>query len=148
MVRCILCGKELKTERGLSVHLARTHDVHGIHGRISLKIVKEFFPLLEKKRWTKAKKLLKHVKQDTDDSDEWISGYIHALTGMIVALKWSTSTPQPFIVGIGDFSDKKLKESKTMFDDLSVTLKDKDEFDTAYFQAWKDFTQYVLQTRD
>ena len=147
MVRCILCGKEMETERGLSVHLARTHDVRGPHGRISLKLTEEFFPLLEKKRWTKAKKLLKRIKQNTDE-DKWIRGYIHALTGMIAALTGSNSTPQPYIVGIDDFSNKKLKQTKSMFDDLSIKLENKNEFDMAYFQAWKDFTQYLLQTRD
>jgi len=106
MVRCLLCDKEFKTERGLSVHLARTHDVHGSHGRLSLKTIQKFFPLLEKKRWAKAEKILKLTTKNAGD-DEWKKGYIHALSGMIIALKVSYSPPQPYIVSLKEFSKNK-----------------------------------------
>ena len=64
MVGCLLCDKDFKTEKGLSVHLARSHDVHGSHGRLSLKTIQEFFPLLEKNRWAKVEKFLKSTKEN------------------------------------------------------------------------------------
>jgi hypothetical protein len=147
MVRCLLCDKKFKTKRGLVVHLARTHDVHGPHGRLSLKTVQKFFPLLKKRRWAKAEKFLKlSVKQV--EEDEWVKGYIHALSGMITALKGSSSPPQPYIFKLKDFNSNKLKEVKEMFTEFSNTLDNKNEFDAAYFQAWEDFTQYSLSHQE
>lgn len=146
MIRCVLCDKTFKTDRGLAVHLARTHDVQGVHGRISLKAITEFFPLLEKKRWTKAEKILKKVTKTTD-VDEWIKGYLHALNGMIIALKSSHSTPRPYIVDLDELNTEKLQEVKDGFSQLSDDLRNKKEFDAAYFQAWENFTHYLLQTQ-
>jgi hypothetical protein len=147
MFRCLLCDKKFKTERGLTVHLARTHDIHGPHGRLSLKTIQEFFPLLKKRQWTKAENLLKKTVKKVGE-DEWVKGYIHALNGMIAALKVSYSPPQPYIVKLKEFSSQKLKEVKDMFTGLSDTLDDKNEFDAAYFQAWEDFTQYALRAQE
>jgi septation ring formation regulator EzrA len=147
MVRCLLCDKKFKTKKGLSVHLARTHDVHGSHGRLSLKTIQKFFPLLKKKRWAKAEKFLKRTMENAED-DEWIKGYIHALSGMIVSLKASYSPPEPYIVSLKEFSNKKLQEIKDVFSDISSNLDSKNAFDAAYFQAWEDFTHYVLHTDD
>jgi hypothetical protein len=58
MVRYVLCNRQLKTEWGLSVHLARIHNILGIHGRLSLEIMTNFFPLLEKHLWAKAESFL------------------------------------------------------------------------------------------
>lgn len=143
MVRCQLCNKEFKTERGLSVHLTRTHNIQGPHGRLSLNTSKNFFPLLEKNRWSKAEKHLK-IKEENSDDDEWIRGYLHALRGMITALRVSYSPPQPYIVNLKEFSNKKLQEVKESFSELSDKLNRKKPFDAAYFQAWEDFTQYIL----
>lgn len=147
MVRCLLCDKKFKTERGLSVHLARTHDIHGSHGRLSLKTVQKFFPLLEKRRWVKAEKFLELTVKKIGE-DEWVEGYIHALNGMITALKASYSPPQPYIVKLKEFGSKRLQEVKDVFTELSDTLDGKNTFDAAYFQAWEDFTQYALRAKD
>lgn len=144
MVCCLLCDKELKTNRGLSVHLSRKHNVHGPHGRLALSVIGEFFPLLEKNRWAKAKRLLTRLKQNAED-DEWIKGYTHALNGMIEALNTSYSAPRPYILGLEEFSTKKLQEVKYGFRKLSAVLESKKEFDAAYFQAWQDFTNYVIK---
>jgi hypothetical protein len=147
MVRCLLCEKKFKTKRGLSLHLARTHNIHGAHGRFSLKTIQKFFPLLKKRQWAKAEKFLKsNIKRF--EEDDWIKGYTHALNGMITALKVTYSPPQPFIVKLKEFSTKKLQEVKEMFTELSNALDNKNTFDSAYFQAWEDFTQYVLRTQD
>lgn len=147
MVRCLLCDKKFKTERGLSVHLARTHDIHGPHGRLSLKVIQKFFPLLKKRRWAKAENFLKRTVKKIEE-DEWVKGYIHALNGMITALKVTYSPPQPYIVKLEEFDNKKLQEVKDMFTELSNTLNSKNAFDAAYFQAWEDFTHYGLNTQD
>jgi hypothetical protein len=147
MIRCLLCDKKFKTERGLFVHLARTHDIHGPHGRLSLKTIKEFFPLLKRRRWAKAEKFLGLTVKKIGE-DEWIKGYIHALSGMITALKTSYSPPKPYIVKIENFGNKKLQEVKDTFTELSNTLDSKNAFDAAYFQAWEDFTHYALRKQD
>lgn len=142
MVRCLLCDKELKTKRGLYVHLNRIHKICGPHSRLSLKTAEEFFPLLEKNRWKKAKIILKKIKQN--QADEWTQGYLHALNGMISSLKMSDASPEPYIVKINQFEDKKLQEVKTGFNGFS-DLFGKKEFDAAYFKAWEDFTNYVIR---
>jgi len=147
MFRCLLCDKKFRTRRGLSVHLSRTHAVHGVHGRLSLKTVQEFFPLLKKRRWAKAQKFLDLTVKKLGD-DEWINGYVHALSGMIAALKMSNSPPQPYIVKLEDFGYKKLKEVKEMFTGLSDTMDSKNTFDAAFFKAWEDFAQYALKKQD
>jgi hypothetical protein len=143
----MLCSQKFKTKRGLSVHLARTHNIHGPHGRFSLKIFQEFFPLLEKKRWTKAEKMLDLALKNAED-DEWLKGYIHALSGMIISLRTSYSAHEPYIVSLKEFGSKKLQETKNDFQDLSKILTSKNIFDAAYFQAWKDFTQYTIRKQN
>lgn len=147
MLRCLLCDKKFKTERGLAVHLSRTHAVHGSHGRLSLKTTQEFFPLLLKRRWSKAEKFLELTVKKLG-IDEWINGYVHALSGMIAAMKMSNSPPQPYIVKLEDFSNKKLIEVKNMFTDISNTMNSKNAFDAGYFRAWEDITHYALKTQD
>jgi hypothetical protein len=106
-----------------------------------------FFPLLEKNRWAKAEKLLTKVTK-TIEIDEWTRGYLHALSGMIIALRISHSTPQPYIVDLNDKNTKKLEEAKNSFNKLSKKLTNKKQFDAAYFHAWQDFTQYLLKTQN
>lgn len=145
MVRCVLCGKELKTERGYSVHLSRSHKISGHHGRFSLAFIYEFFSLLEKKRWKKAETYLENLKMD--NVDDWISGYIHALNGMVTGLSMSHSVPRPYILYLKDFNDKKIKSLKNGFASFSKKLASKNDFDAGYFRAWKDFTEYVIRLR-
>lgn len=146
MVQCVLCGKELKTKRGYHVHLSRTHKVSDSHGRFSLTTVTELFPLLEKKRWKKAETQLNRV--DKNQIDDWIRGYIHAIRGMIASLRTPHSVPKPYIIHLKEFSNQKLKELETGFGSFSKKLIPRNEFDTGYFQAWKDFTGYVIRLRD
>jgi len=97
-----------------------------------LKTIQEFFPLLKKRRWAKAEKNLKLTVKKIGE-DEWIKGYIHALNGMITALKVSYSPPQPYFVKLEELDNKKLQEVKDMFNELSNTLDGKSAFDAAYF---------------
>jgi hypothetical protein len=147
MVHCLLCEKKFKTKRGLSMHLAKTHDIHGPHGRFSLKAIQKFFPLLKKRQWAKAENFLE-VSVRKVEEDNWVKGYIHALNGMITALKVTYSPPQPYVVKLEEFSSKKLQEIKEMFSELSKTLNNKNTFDSAYFQAWEDFTQYAIHAQN
>lgn len=129
------------------MHLSRTHNIQGSHGRLSLKAIQEFFPLLKRRRWAKAEKFLELTVKKLGE-DEWINGYVHALSGMISALKMSNSPPQPYIVKLEDFGNNRLQKVKDIFTEISNTLDSKNTFDAAYFQAWEDFTQYVLRTQD
>ncbi|MGD9130438.1 MAG: hypothetical protein PVH73_02555 [Candidatus Bathyarchaeota archaeon] len=112
-----------------------------------MKTIQKFFPLLKKRQWAKAEKNLKLTVKKIEE-DEWVKGYIHALNGMVAALKVSYSSPQPYIVKLKEYSSKKLQEVKDMFTELSDTLDNKNTFDAAYFQAWEDFTHYVLRAQN
>jgi hypothetical protein len=107
-------------------------------------MVQEFFPLLMRRQWAKAERFLELTVKKLGE-DEWINGYVHALGGMIVALKMSNSPPQPYIVKLKDFGDEKLKKVKDMFTDLSKNMDSKNDFDEGFFTAWKDFTQYTIK---
>jgi len=91
------------------VHLARTHDIHGARGRLSIKAVYRFFPLLEERRWSDAQKFLNKVE---GAEDEWIEGYVQALNGMLIALKESHSSAQPYIQQIKRYSGQELRNLK------------------------------------
>jgi hypothetical protein len=144
MIRCQLCGRKFKNKRGLYIHFARTHDVRGPHDRLSLKVVKEFFPLLKKRHWAKAERFLNLIVEKAG-KDEWVNGYVHALNGMITALRIPYSPPHPYIVKLDEFDTKHLQEAKTRLNKLRDTLNNKSTFDAAYFQAWEDFIHYMLQ---
>ncbi len=77
--------------------------------------------------------------------DEWINGYVHALNGMITALRVPYSTPRPYIVKLEEFDNENLQEAKPMFNELDNTLANKSAFDVAYFQAWGDFINHSFQ---
>lgn len=138
MRTCGICGRRFKNERGLMVHLARTHDIHGIRGRLSIKAVHEFFPLLDGRRWTDAQRFLNKVK---GVEDEWIQGYSHALEGMLLALKEPHSSLQPYILEAKEYSSQELQELKKDFVTLSYKPLNT-EFDEGYFQAWLDFISH------
>jgi len=117
------------------VHLARTHDIHGARGRLSLKAVYHFFPSLEERRWSYAQKFLNKVE---GAEDEWIEGYVQALNGMLIALKESHSSPEPYILQMKRYSGQKLQNLKEDF----ATLSNKPvntTFDKGYIQAWIDY---------
>jgi hypothetical protein len=146
MISCLLCEKKFKTKRGLSSHLTRIHDVYGYKQRFSLYIKGVFFPLIEKRKWKKAEKLLQELYLK-EKNTEWMMGYIHALEGMISALKGEGSTQEPYIFNLKKSSYKKLQEVKRNFNEFSKTLSHKKNFDAAYFQAWNDFTNFVINSK-
>ena len=138
MRNCGLCGRRFKNERGLMVHLARTHDIHGARGRLSIKAVHRFFPLLAERRWTDAQRFLSKVEGAEDD---WIEGYAQALSGMLLALKESQSSPQPHILQVKGYSSQELQKLKEGFAPLSNKPLNA-EFDKGYFQAWLDYISH------
>jgi len=135
MRACGLCGRRFKNERGLMVHLARIHDIHGSRGRLSIKAGHRFFPLLAERKWADAQRFLNKVE---DAEDEWIEGYVQALNGMLIALKESHSSPQPYILQMERNSGEELQNLKEGF----ATLSNKPlntTFDKGYIQAWLDY---------
>ena len=138
MRTCGLCGRRFKNERGLRVHLARTHDVHGARGRLSIKAVHRFFPLLANRRWTNAQRFLNKERVE----DDWIEGYVQALGGMLIALKESQSSPQPYILQLKGYSSQELQNLKEGFTTLSNKPLNT-EFDEGYFRAWLDYSSHL-----
>jgi len=142
MVLCQLCGKVFKNKRGLAIHLTRVHNIRGPRGRLSLKSVYTFFPLLDKKKWTKAIGFLNQATEEGPE-DVWRRGYIHALRGMVVAMRHKHSSPQPYIVSLKSYNKKQLQEILKLFIEESekpiIT-----EFDFGYTQAWIDHIHYML----
>jgi hypothetical protein len=145
MISCLLCEKKFKTQRGLFSHLIRIHDVRYQKQRFSLYIIGDFFPLIEKRSWTKAETLLQQIKQERNNN-EWIIGYIHALEGMISALK-EEGSHKPYIFSLKKSSYKNLQEVKRNFSEFNKILAPKKDFDAAYFQAWNDFTYYIMNSK-
>jgi len=135
---CGLCGRRFKNERGLMVHLARTHNIHGPRGRLSIKTVQRFFPLLAERKWTHAQRFLKKVE---GAADEWIEGYAQALGGMLLALKESQSSPQPYILQLEGYSGQELPKLKEGFATLSARPLNT-QFDQGYIQAWLDYVSH------
>jgi hypothetical protein len=142
-ISCQLCDRKFKSKPGLYVHLARTHNFRGSRGRLSMKAIYNLFPLIRKRRWTRAEKLLRVVVK-TNSEDEWIKGYVHALRGMITSLRVPYSPHQPYIIKLKKLDKNKLMEAKKSFNELVNKLKRKSIFDSGYFQAWHDFAYYKL----
>jgi hypothetical protein len=146
MFGCLLCEKKFKTKRGLSSHLTRFHNVRDQKQKFSLYIIGDFFPLIENRSWTKAENMLQQIGQKRNDN-EWMMGYLHALTGMISALKLGDCSNEPYIFTLKRNDYKKLQQIKKMFSEFSKELVHKKDFDAAYFQAWNDFTYYLINSK-
>jgi hypothetical protein len=140
MIVCQLCGRECKNDLGLSVHLSRVHHIRGIRERLSLKTIHNFYPLLKKRRWTTAYGFLKLVTEKRLE-DEWIEGYVHALKGMIEALK-TNHPPQPYIFELTGYGGDQLQEAEREFINQSLPIST--VFDQGYFQAWIDYIYHLL----
>jgi hypothetical protein len=145
MINCLLCEKKFETQKGLSSHLARVHDIRDQKRKFSLYIIADFFPLIEKRSWTKTETLLQQIKQEKNNN-EWMRGYILALEGMVSALK-EEGTHTPYIFSLKDSSYTKLQEEKRNFSEFNKTLALKNDFDAAYFQAWTDYTYYLMNSK-
>lgn len=145
MISCLLCEKKYTTQRGLLSHLTRVHDVRDQKQRFSLYVMGGFFPLIENRSWTKAETLLEQIKKERSNT-EWMLGYLLALQGMISALK-EEGSHEPYILQLKEFSYKKLQEIKQNFNDFNKKLSTKNDFDAAYFQAWNDFTYFLMNSK-
>jgi len=146
MNNCLLCEKKFKTKRGLSSHLSRIHDVCDQKQKFSLYIIGDFFPLIEKKSWTKAESLLQQIFEKRNNN-EWMNGYIHALKGMISAIKGGCTSNEPYIFCLKKSNYKKLQEVKKIFSDFGKISVHNRDFDAAYFQAWTDYTYYLINSK-
>ena len=146
MISCLLCEKKFKTIRGLTSHLTRIHNVSDNKQKFSLYIIGDFFPLIEKNSWAKAENLLQEINKEKKNN-EWMNGYIHALEGMIYALKGGQSSQEPYIFNLRKIDYKKLQEVKKMFNDLIKKSAYTRDFDAAYFQAWNDYTYYLINSK-
>ena len=103
-----------------------------------MKAVHRFFPLLEERKWTYAQRFLNKVK---GAEDEWIEGYAQALNGMLIALKESHSSPQPYILQVKGYSSQELQNLKNGFAALSNKPLET-TFDKGYIQAWRDYLSH------
>jgi len=122
------------------VHLARIHNIHGARGRLSIKAFHRFFPLLEERRWADAQRFLNKVE---GTEDEWIEGYVQALNGMLIALKESHSSHQPYILQMKRYNGQELQNLKEGFAALSNKPVNT-TFDKGYIQAWIDYVSRQL----
>lgn len=145
MISCLLCEKKYATQRGLLSHLTRVHDVRDQKQRFSLYVMGGFFPLIENRSWTKAETLLEQIRKERSNT-EWMLGYLLALQGMISALK-EDGSHEPYILQLKEFSYKKLQEIKQNFNAFNKKLATKNDFDAAYFQAWNDFTYFLMNSK-
>ena len=145
MVNCLLCEKKFETQRGLFSHLIRVHDVRDQKQRFSLYVIGDFFPLIEKRSWSKAEELLEEMKKENSSTD-WMLGYLLALGGMISALKEGGSI-EPYIFSLKRCNYQQLQEEQNGFNEFNKLLAPKKDFDAAYFQAWNDLTYYMMNSK-
>ena len=104
-----------------------------------------FFPLLEKRSWTNAEELLEQIRKERSKT-QWMMGYLLALHGMISALK-DEGSHEPYIFSLKECSYKKLQEIKQNFNEFNKKMATKNDFDAAYFQAWNDFSYYLMNSK-
>ena len=110
-----------------------------------LEVIGDFFPLIEKRSWTKAEELLEEMRKDNSSTD-WMLGYLLALGGMISALKEGGSI-EPYIFSLKRCNYQQLQEEQNGFNEFNKLLAPKKDFDAAYFQAWNDLTYYMMNSK-
>ena len=102
---------------------------------ISKIYVVRFFQLLKGRRFAEAERVLDRIREKTNET-EWNSGYLHALSGILLAQK--SNDNYAFIKNVNFVDEKGLKKSRKEF---LKEYKNKihSDYDRGFFAAWADF---------
>jgi len=97
-----------------------------------------FFQLLRQRNLTQAERTLEEVSREGKNT-EWRRGYVHALSGMLIASK-SGDDKQVFINRMTDRDVDVLKIRR----DLAKKSRDplQTSFDKGFFAAWADYMEF------
>lgn len=118
--------KTTKPGRGLSV----TGKTRGS--------VISFFKNMIDRRFTDAEKALSVIKERKFTDEEYKTGYINALDGLLLSVR---SGDERDFYNRNNFDQKSLKDHKEDFKEFRKTPI-RTQFDSGYFAAWSDIMQY------
>ncbi len=109
---------------------------------ISKIFVVKFFQLLKGRRFAEAERVLERIRQKTNET-EWNSGYLHALDGIVLAIKSNDS--YAFIKNVNLEDGKNLRKNRKEF---LKEYKNKihTDYDRGFFAAWADYM--LLSVKD
>jgi hypothetical protein len=112
-----------------------------------VKLTHGIFQRFTERRWTEATTAIETIPiYETLKGEKWISGYINALQGMLIALRYSQTSLKPFILTMESSSLKTLNALKTRFYGKSHSLLDAD-FDQGFYHTWYEYVNYVIKQR-
>jgi hypothetical protein len=100
--------------------------------------VVDFIKTLLDRRFAYAERALKKIKDRKFSNEEYKTGYINALEGMLLS---SRSSDERDFYNKGEFSNDNLKKFKDEFKSFRNELV-RSSFDVGYFSAWVDLMQY------
>ena len=143
MITCELCGRKIRSKRGLKIHMTKLHMEHNKPSLPYEKDTLRFFTLLEERKWSATKISLEKIEEMELD-DEWLNGYTNALEGMMVSLRSKTSSVQPYISEVRKYDRGKLQDAKKFFEKASHR-KISTRFDRGFFQAWHKYISYLIR---
>jgi hypothetical protein len=130
-------------------NLTKGYLVNGLKSRMQLKdlvkLSRGIFRCLQERRWTDATTAMETIPMYAPlHGEEWISGYMNALQGMLVALRTSQTTQDPFILTVNTASLKTLNALKTRFYDKFHSRLDAD-FDQGFYHTWYEYVKFVIE---
>ena len=99
-----------------------------------------FFKSVLDRRFSDAERVIKAVREKRFGNDEFKAGYLNALEGILLSLR--SGDVRDFL-NKAPFDTKSMKKYKREFGAF-VREGVHTPFDTGYFSAWSDFTQYRL----
>ena len=110
------------------------------------RIVREFFKFMVARRFADAERTLERLKKrlkKTVSDEEWRSGYLHALNGMLTALKSGEDSYS--LIHNMNAEKKELKRYKAeMKRHAENTIHSR--FDRGFFSAWVDYVDFLLKS--
>jgi len=118
--------KTTKLGRGLSV-TGKTREA-----------VTSFFKNMIDRRFTDAEKALEEIKTRKLTDEEFKTGYINALEGVLLSVR---SGDERDFYNRNNFDEKSLKAHRDEFKEFRKTPI-RTQFDSGYFAAWSDLMQY------
>jgi hypothetical protein len=102
---------------------------------ISKVFVVRFVQLLKARRFAEAERVLERINESTN-STEWNTGYVHALEGALVSQKANDS--YAFVANLDLDDEKSLRKNRKEFL-KEYKSKVHQDFDRGFFAAWADF---------
>ena len=104
--------------------------------------VLSFFTNMLDRKFTDAEKALNTLKERKFQNEEFRTGYINALEGLLLSVR---SGDERDFYNRNNFADRGLKTYREEFKELRKSPI-RTQFDSGYFAAWSDIMQYQNNT--